>query len=67
MKYATLILTLVALALIVFNATKLDFNNLFNDESLTAVITIFAGLCAILLLQILRISKKIDALQKRKK
>ncbi len=67
MKYVTLILSVIAIGLIVFNATKLNFNALFTGESLTAVMTIIAGLCAILLLQILRLSKKIEAIQKHKK
>ncbi|APX99214.1 hypothetical protein CLV86_1167 [Lacinutrix venerupis] len=60
MKIFTLILNIIAIALIVYNATKLDFNALFKGESMIALITIIAALCAILLLQILRISKKIE-------
>lgn len=67
MKIATLILTILAVGLIIFNATKLDFNALLEGESYTAVLTIVAGLCAIILLQILRVSKKIEALQKKQK
>jgi uncharacterized integral membrane protein len=65
MKIAITILSVIALALIVFNATKLDFNNLLEGESFTAVLTIVAALCAVLLLQILRLSKKIESLQKK--
>lgn len=66
MKIATIILTVIAVALIAFNATKLNFDNLLNGESFTAVLTIISALCAILLLQILRISKKIERLQKKR-
>ncbi len=59
MKIFNIIVTIIALAFIAFNVTKLDFNNLFSDDNVIAYITIFASLCAILLLQILRISKKI--------
>lgn len=65
MKIFITILTIVAVALIAFNATNLDFNNIFEGDSLTAVITIVAALCAIMLLQILRISKKIESLSKK--
>ena len=41
--------------------------NTFEGESLTAMITILAALCAIILLQILRISKKIEKLHKQRK
>ena len=66
MKIATTILSLIALILIIFNATKLDFSNLFKGESTVAVMTILAALCAILLLQILRISIKIEQKTKQK-
>ena len=67
MKIATLILTLLALGLIIFNATKLNFSALLEGESYTAVLTIIAGFCAIILLQILRLSKKIETLQNKRK
>ncbi|NNK39282.1 MAG: hypothetical protein HKP45_01355 [Winogradskyella sp.] len=67
MKATILILTVLAIALLIFNATKLNFDALFTGESFTAVLTILASLCAIVLLQILRISKKIELLQKRRK
>lgn len=64
MKIVTLVLTVIAVALVVFNATKLDFDNPLHGESFTAVLTIISALCAILLLQILRLSKKIEKLDK---
>ncbi|WP_458627937.1 hypothetical protein [Winogradskyella sp. PC D3.3] len=66
MKVFTLILSIIALALIIFNATKLNFEALFEGESQTALITIVAALCALVLLQILRISKKIEKLSKKR-
>ena len=57
----------MALGLAVFNATKLNFDALFEGESYTAVLTIIAALCAVILLQILRISKKIELLNKKRK
>ncbi|WP_370000850.1 hypothetical protein [Winogradskyella sp.] len=67
MKIFTWVLTIMALGLAVFNATKLNFDALFEGESYTAVLTIIAALCAVILLQILRISKKIELLNKRRK
>ena len=64
MKIFTLILNIIAIGLIIYNATKLDFKAPFHGESMVASITILASLCAILLLQILRISKKIEAKSK---
>lgn len=66
MKIFTLILTIIAVALVAFNATKLNFEALLTGESYTAVLTIIAALCAIILLQILRISKKIEKLDKKR-
>lgn len=60
-------LSILALGLIIFNATRLNFDALFEGDSYTAILTIIAGSCAILLLQILRISKKIEILSKKRK
>lgn len=67
MKILIWILSIFAIGLIIFNATKLNFEALFTGESLTAVMTILAGLCALILLQILRISRKIQTLDKKRK
>ena len=67
MKIFTWIISIIALALIVFNATKLNFEALLEGDSFTAIITIITALCAIILLQILRISKKIETLSKKRK
>jgi uncharacterized membrane protein YbhN (UPF0104 family) len=60
MKIFTSILVLLALALIVFNITQLDFKNLFQGDSGVALIGIAAALCAVLILLIFRISKRIE-------
>ncbi len=67
MKIVTIVLSVIALGLIIFNATKLDFKALFEGESMTAFIVILASLCAIALLQILHVSKKIETLSKKYK
>lgn len=66
MKIFTIIASVLALGLIIFNTTRLNFNSPFEGESFTAIITILASLCAIILLQILRVSKKIESLQNRR-
>lgn len=65
MKIATIILTIIASGLIVFNVTQLNFDHLFQEQSVVAMITILLSLCAIVLLQILRISKRIAKLSKK--
>lgn len=66
MKLLIYILSIIAVILIIYNATKLNFNALFNGESLIAVCTIIAGLCAIILLQIIRLSNIINTKSRRK-
>jgi uncharacterized integral membrane protein len=65
MKIFTILLSVIALGLIAFNATKLNFDALFEGESIIAIITIVASLCVIILMQILRASKRIEQLSKR--
>lgn len=60
MKYFTILVTIVAAVFIIYNARMLDFNDLFEGQSIIALITIFASLCAIIILQVLRLSKRVD-------
>ncbi len=66
MKLFTYLLMLLAAIFVIFNFTKIDYDNPFDDESIVALITVIAGLCAILLLAILRVSKKIERTLKKK-
>jgi hypothetical protein len=59
MKIAHYIFITLALGLIIFNATKLNFSNLFEGDSAIAMITILASGCVILLMLILRTSLRI--------
>ena len=67
MKILKILLTIVAIGLIAYNVTQIDFDNPFTGESLVALITVFAALCAILLLRILAVSKKIEKTVNSKK
>lgn len=60
MKIFTTLLILLAVGLIVFNVTLLDFNNPFEGDSLIAMIGIAAAFCAVLILLIFKMSKKIE-------
>ena len=59
-KVLTVFLILLALALIAYNITLVDFSNPFQGDSTIALIGILAPLCAIILLLIFVTSKKID-------
>lgn len=60
MKIFTSILVVIALALIIFNITLLDFDHLFEGNSMVALIGIAASFCAIFILLIFRMSKMIE-------
>jgi uncharacterized integral membrane protein len=59
MKIFTYILFVLSFALIVFNITQLNFDDLFGKDSLIALIGIIAAFCAIIILLIFRMSKSI--------
>ncbi|MDG1330195.1 MAG: hypothetical protein P8P27_08155 [Flavobacteriaceae bacterium] len=59
MKYFNYIFISIAIILIVYNVTFLDFSNLIEGQSRVALIAILTGACAILLVLILRTAKKI--------
>ena len=59
MKIFTYIAIAIALGLIVFNILQIDSSNPFEGDSTIAIIGVIAGICAILLLLLLRFSKMI--------
>ena len=59
MKIFTSILVVIALALIIFNVTLLDFDHLFEGNSIVALIGIAAAFCAVCILLIFKMSKMI--------
>jgi hypothetical protein len=59
MKIFTTVLIGIAVALIIFNVTLLDYENPFEGNSMVALIGIVASFCAIFILIIFRMSKKI--------
>lgn len=60
MKKFSYIFIVLAIALSIYNATKLDFNNLLQGDSLVATISIVAAMCVIMILLIFLTSKKIE-------
>ena len=60
MKIFTTILIFLAIALIIFNITLLDFKSPFEGNSMIALIGIVASFCAVFILLIFKLSKKID-------
>ena len=59
MKVAIFVFIAIAAALIIFNITKLDFDNLFEGDSQVAAISILASAIVIVLMLLLRTSRKI--------
>ncbi|MDG2431420.1 hypothetical protein [Flavobacterium sp.] len=60
MKIFTNVLVVLAVALIIFNISLLDFKHPFQGDSVVAFIGIFASFCAVLILLIFKTSKKIE-------
>lgn len=60
MKIFTNILVVLAIGLIAFNISLLDFKNPLEGNSMVAFIGIAASFCAILILVIFRLSKSIE-------
>lgn len=59
MKNLEKILLFLTILLVVFNLTQLNIYNLLDDESKIALICFILSLCALLLILILMISKRI--------
>ena len=60
MKIFTSLLILMAIGLVIFNFTMIDVNKPFEGNSSIALIGVVASFCAIFILLIFRLSKKID-------
>ena len=60
MKIFNIVLIVIAFGLVIYNATLIDFNDPLQGDSTVALIGVVASLCAILLLAILGISRKIQ-------
>ncbi|WP_340067180.1 hypothetical protein [Ascidiimonas aurantiaca] len=60
MRIFTIVLLILAVVLIGYNATVVNFNAPFEGDSVIALIGIVASLCAVLLLLIMNVSKKIQ-------
>lgn len=67
MKIFSIIFTVLAIASIAFSATKVSTSSPFEGDSLIALIMIMAALCALTLIYILMISRKIKDKTKHKK
>ncbi|WP_394747799.1 hypothetical protein [Spongiimicrobium salis] len=59
-KILTIIIIVIAIALIAYNVTLVDFENPMEGNSIIALIGIVAALCAIVLILIFVTSKKIQ-------
>lgn len=60
MKIFINVLVFLALGLIIFNITLVDFKHPFEGNSMIAFIGIAASICAVLILLIFKMSKSIE-------
>jgi hypothetical protein len=65
MKIFIYTLIAIALGLIIFNITLIDFSNPLEGNSLIALIGIIASLCAVCILIIFKMAKNIEEKTKR--
>tara|TARA_Y100001968_G_C19341476_1_gene709730 strand:+ start:380 stop:580 length:201 start_codon:yes stop_codon:yes gene_type:complete len=66
MKTATRIISVIAILIIIFNMTLIDFSNFLSDNNTIALVTIIAGLCCLVILRILVLTNKIKDFRKDK-
>ncbi|ALJ05325.1 hypothetical protein APS56_09395 [Pseudalgibacter alginicilyticus] len=66
MKITSITLIVIAIIFIGINATEINFDTPFKGDSMIAIITIVASLCVILMMLILRTSKRIEQKFKNK-
>lgn len=59
MKLFTYIIIALSLITIVFNATKIDFEKPFEGESTVALIGIITAFCAMLIVSLFMVAKKV--------
>jgi len=59
-KKISIVFIVLAVALIAYNVTIIDFTNPLGEDSIIAVIGVLSALCAIVLLLIFITSKKIQ-------
>lgn len=59
MKIFSYIIIALSVITIIFNATKIDFEKPFEGESTIAIIGIIASFCAILIVTLFRVAKKV--------
>lgn len=59
-KKLIFIFILLAIGLVAYNVTLVDFKNPFEGDSTVALIGVIASLCAIVLLMIFLVSKRIQ-------
>jgi len=66
MKIATRIISVMAILIIIFNMSLIDFSNFFSDNNIIALVTIIAGLCCLVIIRILILTNKIKDFRKDK-
>ena len=59
MRIFSYIIIALSVITIIFNATKIDFEKPFEGESTIAILGIIASFCAILVVTLFRVAKKV--------
>jgi len=59
----TYVISIIAFLIVIYNITIIDWQAPFSGDSIITLIAILCGLCCILIMTILRKSKKIQQLE----
>ena len=66
MKILIYIISLAAIAIIIFNATQIDLENFFSKENFNYAIMILAGFSCLIIMRIMMLNEKMKKLKKNK-
>ena len=65
MKALIYLVSIIALSIIVFNVTQINFEVLFSYENFTSLIMILAGFSCLIIMRIMFLNEKIKKIQKK--
>ena len=65
MKVLIYLVSIIALSIIIFNVTQINFEVLFSYENFTSVVMILAGFSCLIIMRIMFLNEKIKKIQKK--
>jgi len=65
MKALIYLVSIIAVSIIIFNVTQINFEVLFSYENFTSVVMILAGFSCLIIMRIMFLNEKIKKIQKK--